>query len=307
VTGKLARLAGWQRLFARERLVFGQIALWLILLACALLAARFAPPPAEHARTGDLVSVLSFLPDSVLRSHALFHGLRVSFCVLALAWAFGWLLPWSSWGATATFTALMAQAQESSGGPSHSMNLITQVLWVFALWFQLEHAAMAQARRRGDYWHAALQPRWVVLLPIGMIGWLYTLSGMTKLVDSGLGWADGLSMQLWVLAFGRRGPLFDLMIEQRALVAALQWLTLVFETSAVLCVAIRPLRWLAGAMLTGFHFGQQLVFDFPFYGNQLLLVLFLLPTQAALHALADRVRRERGSPTTAQAPPAIDE
>jgi hypothetical protein len=70
------------------------------------------------------------------------------------------------------------------------------------------------------------------------------------------------------------------MINNRPLVVGLQWLTIIFETAAIVGLFSRRLRPWIGAMLLSFYVGVVLTFDYGFHLNLVLTALFYLPFDA---------------------------
>jgi hypothetical protein len=249
-----------------------------VLVAAAHLDS-LGPAPVVAGRTGAVVSILSWAPVSWLQSKGLVWGLRCVFAAGALAWVCRVLPRWVSWITTAAFVLLAALHQESREFAAHSAHLPAQILVLFSL-CELD---LARSERQRAAPSSLSMPPWFWTAGALLVGWFYTLAGVSKLRDGGFAWADGLTMQLYAWQFGLPDSwLRRLVVEHRGVAQVLQILTLVFESGAVLMAPWRPTRWLAGAMLLGFHVGQGLLFGYPFHANMLLVTVFLLPWREAL-------------------------
>ena len=141
----------------------------------------------------------------------------------------------------------------------------------------LYQAEIRDALERGSFWIDPLVPAWVPGLLIAHVAGFYSLSGYAKLHDSGLHWADGVSLQLWTSIWGVPGPFASAIVSSRILAQGLQALTLFTEVGA-LPMALHPrTRTLSGLLLIAFHLGQQLLFGWWFIGNMAIVALVLLP------------------------------
>lgn len=275
-------------LFRRERPHYGQVSLWLILLACLfLLGQTWCCSPLMPS--GQAVTLLSWLPPDWLDDGWLYSIASVLCVASALCWLAQVLLPWSSWSTLISFTVAIAVHQEQLTYVDHMFQLSNQVLVVYALWYQFEHAAIRAALRVGAFWSRPLCPRWVRLLPLLLVGLFYFQTGFNKLSVSGVGWVNGVSLQLWVDVFGRDGLLSELVLSSRGLARFLQGAALAVELAALLALPSRRLRTLVGCVLIGFHIGQVQLFGWAFHANALLIALTYLPVDRLLSRLAARV------------------
>ena len=113
-------------------------------------------------------------------------------------------------------------------------------------------------------------PRWVSLASIAYIGIFHTAAGLSKLSFSGLGWANGTSLQLWTYLWGRPwSPTTQLILSSRTFTQGLQALTLVLETAGILAIFPRLRPWI-GWGLVAFYAGVLTTFDYGFQFNALI-------------------------------------
>jgi hypothetical protein len=281
----------------RSRPHYGQLTLWT-LLACALaLCAYFQThhggPHPRGPRTGP-ATVLSFLPDAVLLDRRVFAACGLLFAAGAPLWAARRCLPWSAWLATLSFTLVVALYLESSSQATHVAHLTNTLLIVYLMWYQFYDADIRTALREGRFWRTALYPRWAHALSVFAVGLFYGLSGLAKWSQSGLGWPNGTSLQLWATlwgdpeSFGTR-----LILSSRPLAAGLQWATLIGETGGLVAILSTRLRPLVGLLLIGFHAGSIGVFGWGFHANVAILALVFLPCSTWVPRL---VARRGGGP-----------
>ena len=130
--------------------------------------------------------------------------------------------------------------------------------------------------------HEQLQrcyPRWVFMLSVFYLGWFHSLAGFTKILSSGFGWGNGVSLQLWTKLFGwGPSPFGQLLLYDARLTAWMQTGALTIECACILVIFNRWLRYGLGTALFGFYMGVLTTFvTFGFHFNALLVVWFLLP------------------------------
>jgi hypothetical protein len=286
------------RLGQRSRPHYGQLTLCALLLCALALAGYFVThhggghPRGERAGPA---TVLSWLPDAVLLEAGTSWACGGLFVVGAGLWLAGRGLPVSSWLAALAFTALAALHLESSSQATHVAHLTNALLLLYALWYHVEGAAIRAACRAGRFWATPLYPRWAYALSVLAVGLFYGPSGLSKLFQSGPGWANGTSLQLWATLWGDPdSPATRLILADRRVAAALQAVTLLAETGALLAVVWPRARVLVGLALLAFHAGQIAVFGWGFHANMVILALVLLPAPAWVGRAVERLERGRG-------------
>lgn len=293
-------LSSWNWLGERSRPHFGQLTLWLLLLCAQPLCGYFllhwgGPLSAMGQRIGP-ATVLSGLPDLILHS-------RLSILILSGLFVFGSLLwmaqvwiPWSGWMSSLSFTGVVALYLENSTQATHVAHATNMVLLIHALWYHCYASEIRSARAEGRFWTTLLYPRWVHALSVFYLGMLYGCSGLMKLLSSGPGWANGVSLQLWTNLWGDETSFFtSLILNHRWFAQLLQFSTLIGETGGFLAIVSRRCRPVIGLLLIGFHIGAISVFGWGFHANLLLLILFFLPCDRLVPALVDWLER-RTSP-----------
>jgi hypothetical protein len=255
---------------------FGQAVTWVLLGCCYILAfLRFEQIPGSPQGPA---TVIAWLPESVLHSDATFYAFRGLLLIGATLWLFNRALPWSCWLATLGFTGLWSMHMETTTNGAHIFNAANQLLIVQSLWYTFFAADIRQALAEHRFGTTPLYPRWVYLLGLFYLGLFHTSAGLAKLAASGLDWPNGVSLQLWAYWDGRPGSwLREVMINCRPLVQFMQWLTLIFETVAIVGLFSRRLRPWIGLMLVSFYIGVVLTFDYGFHMNLALTALFFFP------------------------------
>ena len=265
----------------RSRPYYGQFVL-LCLLGCGTaLGAYFVfyrpqPGPME-AHTGP-ATFLSGLPLAVLRDQTWSYIAGALYVVGAVLWLLRRGLPWSPWLAALSYNAAVALFLENAIQATHVGHLTGLLLVLYALWYQFYYQEIRTADTAGGFWTTPLYPRWIYRCSVFALGVFYGLSGLSKWVQSGPGWATGLPLQLWTRLFGDPHSVFTQMIlADRRVAALLSWTTLIGETAGFLAIVSRRARPWIGLLLIGFHLGQIGVFGWGFHANMLLLALVFLP------------------------------
>lgn len=290
-------MMGWRRLFERTPPRFGQYTTWIlcglaIVLSC--LPVEYAIGERQSAGT-----ILGWLPGSVLEMPALMWMARAVLLISALCWAAHFGLPFSSWLTALSFTLVWSLRMENTWHAAHIFNATNMLLYVHAMWFQADYVNMKKARQQKRFWTSNLYPNWVFALSVFYLCWFHSWAGATKIVESGFDWGNGLSLQLWVYLWGwPASPTTQLILSSRTLTRLLQTGALIFETSAILGLFNRWLRWIVGFNLLGFYLGVLTTFvDYGFHANALLVALFLLPTRRFIEGKRNGDRSKKESQT----------
>lgn len=278
-----------RKLEVRQRPQATQLALWVLLISCLWSYAEVQPfPRGDRQPTGEIISFLSLLPRAWIELDTVDSAFRALFKVGSILWLLQIAMPWSAWVSTAGFTALMALIWEHSTFVGHSTQLPNMIMVIFALAATFEGRASREALQRGNYWISELIPRLYWFLALAQIGLFYSWTGAGKLLESGLGWANGVSLQLWVHVWGQENLLSSAILESRTLAITFQVMVLVIETSAIFFMPFRRLRIVYGLALVGFHIAQEIVFGYPFGVNTLLVLVIVLPTGEFFERLCRR-------------------
>lgn len=263
----------------RSRPHFNQLVVWCLLAAALTLACwpTFVVRTEPHHGHATL---LFWLPNTVLASAAtfwLFRGLLLAGTILWLAnrW-----LPWSCWLTTLGFTGLWSLHVENTYNSAHIFHMTNMLLVLQSLWYTADAAAIRRALADHTNWQTPLVPRWVSLSAIAYIGIFHTAAGLSKLVESGPGWASGTSLQIWTYLWGYSwSPTTWLIVGSRTLTRWLQIATLVVETAGVLAIFPRLRPWI-GLGLVGFYAGVLATFQYGFEFNALFTALYFFPVEA---------------------------
>jgi len=259
---------------------FNQVVIWTLLATAAILACWLFDMH-EGQRRG-FVSLLSWLPDGVLRSGWTWGAFRLVLIVGIVLWALQRLLPWSCWLVVIGFTGLWSLHVETTYNTAHIFHMANMLLVIQALWITGDAALIKQRLRDKTFWKLPLVPRWVSLASIAYIGIFHTAAGLSKLWFSGPAWANGTSLQLWTYLWGRPwSPTTQLILSSRRFTQVLQALTLVVETSGVLAIIPRLRPWI-GLALTAFYLGVLATFDYGFQFNAILTALYFLPVEGRM-------------------------
>ena len=301
-SAKAAADEGWlDRWGKRSTPQFAQFITWL-LLGIALFMVCLSPEivdPAEWPRQGPSTA-LSWLPKNMLDWPSLYWLLRGVLVVGAALWFWQRFLPWSCWLTVLGFTALWSLHVENCWHTNHCFHLANNLLIIQAIWMTSCAAEIQAAIRERRYWTTPLVPAWVTLAAVAYIGIFHTAAGLSKLSFSGLGWANGTSLQLWTHLWGRPwSPTTQMILGSRTFTQGLQMLTLVVETGGVLAIFPRLRTWI-GLATVGFYLGVIATFDFGFQFNLLFTALYLLPVEAWILARAQAQRPSDESPAVSK-------
>ena len=257
---------------------FGLLVTWL-LCVFAILLALSSIEFSDGVRSAAPATVFSWLPESVVRSGAFFFGVRIVLAVSAVCWMTQVALPVSCWATTFAFTLMWSLRMENLTNGAHIFTVTNMLMFIHAMWYQFYSDQIKQASYTNATATMRCYPRWVFLLAVFYLGWFHTLAGMTKILTTGIGWGNGVSLQLWTELFGNTStPFAQVILFDTRLTAVMQTGALLIECASILCVFNRWLRYGIGIGLTGFYLGVLTTFvTFGFHFNAILVAVFLLP------------------------------
>lgn len=264
----------------RSRPYYGQVSLWVLVVSAFCLSSYFLTEyrgmPADGVHTGP-VSVLSWLPESVLLNPTLFYACGALFVAGAVLWLAQVLVPWSGWLTAAAFSGMLALYFETVPQVTHVAHATNMVLWIYALWYHFYAAEIRTALAEGRFWTTPLCPRWLHALTVFYLGLFYGMSGLMKFSTAGFGWGNGVTMQLWVSLWGLPGYWTDVILADRSAARMMQFSTLLIEMSGLVAIVSWRLRPLIGLGIIGFHYGAIAVFGWAFHFNAILIGVSFLP------------------------------
>lgn len=264
------------RLLRRTRPLFGQTVVWCLLASAVTIALwPFEIMPYER-HSG--ATFLSLLPEEWLSSPLLWISVRGALLLGAVLWALHLCVPWSCWLTAAAFITLWSLHLETVSSGAHIVNISAMLLVVHALWFHSYRDQIAAARREKRYFRTPLYPRWAFWLSLFYIGLYHSWGGVSKLSYSGLDWANGTSLQLWVHLWGLPYSVSRSIILSHRLVAQFfQGAALICETMSLPAIFFPRLRLLVGLGMVGFYISVIETFNYGFHYNLLFTALFFLP------------------------------
>ncbi len=254
----------------------GQFVLW-VLLVHEMLLMRLDLPCAAGSRNNH-ATILSFLPTEILTSPFVFLCFRSLFLVAGILWILQLLLPISSWVCVIAYTICMGMIFENSSHISHTKNLSNIVLFVQALWYHFHASDIRNALGRNTFWVSRIYPGWVYTLSLFCVALYHSNAAIAKVLESGLRWPNGLSLQLWIELMGRENSLVNsVILSSRSVATLMQWGVLVVEASAILAVVFPRLRVAIGVAILCLYVGIADSFGYSFLLNAFLVAAFYFP------------------------------
>src|SRR5205085_3894762 len=167
---------------------FRQRARWSLLRTAVVLAVW--PFDVHGGQRTGVVSLLSWLPDAIIRSELSWLACRLLLVAGIWLWFLQRWFPWSCWLVVVAFTGLWSLHVETTYNTAHIFNMANMLLVIQAIWITVDAPLIKQRQRDGTFWNSPLVPRWVSLASIAYIGIFHTAAGLSKLSFSGPGWAN---------------------------------------------------------------------------------------------------------------------
>ncbi len=275
----ISTMQSW--LTQRHPATFGRVFEAFVVVWAALLCG-YLPATLETERiVGTDPNVFATIL-SPFRGPILAHPLVETGFVIGM-WLFGalWLcqrwVPISPWLCAVFFTLAWAVRLENMGKTIHVSHLSALMLWILAWWRQTTLSEYLNARNQRTPWSGLYYPEWVFQTCLAATCIFYGWAGWSKLIESGLDWPNGISMQLWTRLWGN--PHFfatQWILDSRPLATFLQAMSLTLEVFAPLALLSKCRIWI-GMGLVGMHLGIVSVFGWGFHGNMIIIALLMLP------------------------------
>lgn len=139
---------------------------------------------------------------------------------------------------------------------------------------------------------------WAIKLMQWFFVLMYLSAVVAKLTTSGWGWANGYTLQYYLLQDGLRfeNPFALWFAGQHDLMVLLQNIVLIFQATFALAVLFPKLRWIYVPLGLSFHTGILLTLQAPFYEWIFLYVIFIPWSHAYRTIFVSRDERRRHSP-----------
>jgi|SRR5580692_1016869 putative Ca2+/H+ antiporter (TMEM165/GDT1 family) len=282
---------------ARTTPCYGFLVLVVALAFAGLLCLRYTSVQSIASRAATYrgirlngATVLWLLPEAALHSERTIQIANYTFWIGSLLWLANLLLPWTSWLSCLSFMSVVALQFENSNGMHHAANMISGLLFVSAIWYHFYAREIRAAMSARALFRSPVYPRWVYLLSVCYVSLFYASAGFSKIATSGLGWVNGVSLQLWVFLWGdRTSTVATTILSSRNAATVFQGCTLLLEVSTILAIPFARLRPWIGLALLGFHHGISEVFHYEFDFNAILLALVLLPFLPVVSMLGKRI------------------
>ena len=130
--------------------------------------------------------------------------------------------------------------------------------------------------------------RWPLLVIQWVCALIYLSCAMSKLHHGGFAWMNGQTLQYYLMEDGLRWnkPLGIWLSHHHTLVAALSWVTVLFEGTFFLAVIFPWLAWLYVPAGLAFHYGIYVTMDAAFFQLMMIYCVFVPWATAACQAAA---------------------
>lgn len=270
---------------------FGLMSLYILLGICFYLTLTFRAESFGIGEKGITASAIGYvLPQSFIRNREIFDLVRIVFCISAISWCMGLLIPFSSWCSVFSFTIFGSLVHENVPYILHKYHVPNALLVVNALWYHFYKDALNGSWSDKDFWSKRSYPEWVHWSSVCVISIFYGYSGLSKLLYSGLEWPNGVTLQLWTLMWGdKKSSITELILSNRQIAAVVQSIVLIAECLAPFAIISKKIRVICGVVLVGFHVINERVFHLDFWGNAILIVLFYFPIMSQIETCMPNV------------------
>lgn len=253
---------------------FGQLSLWALLAAGLFYALQATLEPRAILHP---FSITALLPGSWWQNPTLFLVLKTVSIAAILCWALHLYTPVSALLASGGLLLLLSNSIAGQIYARHQPYVPAVLLAIYAIWGVSRRAQIKSAPTLWRFGKAAHYPKWVYNLSLLYLTSTYSFAGLSKVIASGAGWVNGVSLQLWCWSGSQSlVPIRAICLYDRWIALGAQTLVLLTELTCVFCFFIHRLRRAYGLALIGFHLSVEVLFGFHFYGNIIAVGLFLM-------------------------------
>jgi len=181
--------------------------LYLLVLLCCALNTTFINNVVHDGQSLNLITPLGFLPEALIGSIFFANLLQVFFIISAIFWIGGFFLRFI--GLITTYFYIFHQSLylERIIYADHSFYIVAQMLIIFGIWSffyanKEDISSLCLIRKIVCLKVITTYPKWLIQLTLLSFTTFYGYSFLAKMVDSGLKWANGHSLQLWLFLWG---------------------------------------------------------------------------------------------------------
>ncbi|GEM_PF-5385466 len=201
-----------------------------------------------------------------LSNPIIFDYSRIVFLVAGGLWSLNLLTPFTGWLTSLSYLLFTSMIFENSpGAERHSIHLVPMLFLIFSIYYQFYSQELKNSISIPNGIKLDISgPRWCIDLLVFVIGINHSWAGFSKFLESGLGWSNGISLQLWVHMWGQDNYLNDLIINSTRFAIFSQWSVIIVESSAVCAFFFRKNRVWWGLLLIFFHLVNQWMWGWNF-------------------------------------------
>jgi hypothetical protein len=223
----------------------------------------------------NIVSVFGGSLKGLGNTRFITYGMMLSFCFFLGSFLHSKIQRLLSFLAGLLLVGTLSLHYENQTGFDHTLILPTQFFLLVCLYhfFWLPRYKLKDLKE-------TKYPNWLKTLPTIFLGIHYFGSGITKVLESGLQWADGFSLMVWLSAWSNPTSFpASLFVHSFHLSLAAQIIILSVEIFSVLFFLHLPkVNAFLALILISFHFFNELFFQYGFWVNIFFLwVVFIQP------------------------------
>lgn len=218
----------------------------------------------SRGEIGIPATLIGHISRTALSDPLLFEFSRGAFALFGLLWCLQLLTPLTSWLTSLSYLVFASMIFENSpGAERHSIHMVPMVFLTFSLYYSFYWREIKESLK-GKLNKQVLGPSWGFDLLVVAIGMSHSWAGISKIVESGLQWPNGHSLQIWVYLWGLDNFLNKLVLGYNGFALFGQWAVLIVETSAIGALFFKKNRFWWACVLVSFHLVNQWMWGWNF-------------------------------------------
>lgn len=262
--------------FFRETRLF-YFHLCLVVSFLSTLSIIFFEKLPSKGEVGIPATFLGHFIREALSNPLYFELSRGLFVLFGLLWCIQIFTPITSWLTSLSYLFFSSMIFENSpGAERHSIHMVPMVFLTFSLYYQFYYRELRESVSSTFKINKNIVgPSWGFDMLVLAIGMSHSWAGISKVVESGLGWANGTSLQLWVHLWGLDNFLNKMVLSSKEFAIFSQWAVLIVEASAGVALCFKRYRFLWACLLVFFHLINQWMWGWNFlYWCPIILVCY---------------------------------
>lgn len=215
---------------------------------------------------GEPATILGHLIPNLIDSQVLYGWSQIIFYISGLLWISRRLPIISPIICSLAYLLITSMLFESSpNAEKHSVHMLPNLFLILAAYDLFFFSELKASRKNWQlYQQESHLPGWILELFVFTIGICHSWAGISKLLESGLSWVNGTSLQIWVKLWGGENLLNNAVLNSFTFAWFSQAAVLIIETLAIFVFIDKKRRLYWGGLIVVFHLVNEYMWGWMF-------------------------------------------